>query len=145
MNFKEQFVETLKENYSAKVREKRDTAEAKKHAAKLIHGFFEHLHHELKDVASVSSALKFYDSPNFEIQYKGNCYIRFPFGDKNCLPERLKDSFQVEVARFGLLKRDTLKIEGNRYKSKMFDMDLSEDLLDVYLKYVFEEAISEKE
>lgn len=49
------------------------------------------------------------------------------------------------MARFGLLKRDTLKIEGNRYKSKMFDMDLSEDLLDVYLKYVFEEAISEKE
>lgn len=143
MNFKDHFVTTLKSNYSEEVKLKVDTEEAKKHAVQLIEEYFNDLYNNLCDVSQVSS-LNFYEDVRIGMEYRKNCFVSFPFNLKQLKQGLLRDSFKVTLGKFGMVEEDILTIENNRFRSEKFKMDLSEELLDTYLQYVFEKAIDKE-
>ena len=140
MRYKDEFLQKINELHSKDITQQRLFNGAREQAFDLIESYFNNLLDDLKEVASVSTALKLFKTRNeFEIVYAANNSLTIPrYSD----PFELTENIKVTIRSFGHITNELLEYKDGSYKSREFNLDLDSTLLDEYLKASFEECIS---
>lgn len=132
MGYKEEFIDSIKSLHTSDI----DKKKAIEGAEDLIHDYFSSLEKELEEYFEIAeSNLKFKKTKNFyKIEYNGK-YFSVSFMDS---------VINIEVRPMGLGYKETLKFSNKELKffSQQTNIELSEELLDKYLKDTFENVIT---
>lgn len=132
MSYKKTFIDLSKKAFKNELEEKF----SKESAYNLISNYFNDISASLKDEAEVAGK-------TLKIKIEEKCWS-IQLNQLSELSIRFyKDKITVKVKPGFQWREETLKYEQGRFYDRSKDMDLSEELLDIYLKEAFESTINQ--